>query len=511
MGNDGYHYAWKRWRSSDQIAFGLLAFLAVAYLAPVRSFLVPISPRRQCTYLEASKQDEIASTTTEALVSASSSTPVCRIVSRADSKLPTSSSTLPKTLIEEPHLMEKLDSYYNAQAYKRTKTLAYLEKTKKTEETFDEDEEEYDDDNDDGNYDREEIEKELVSVVRNSLEDAGFQLLSRRDLDLCDSLNVGYLLRLSISPALSELDPRIAKEFFPDRVDKLTLQDDELLFGGRCLVFWRGYSKEVTTGRLIIPKIDYLQTSVVRRSAAWVKRRLDTVEAKLSNKADRQTQKLQSKLQDLKENIIPEALLSKFHGEGDGEEYEGELEDEDSKGRMGSSSSFRDGVNLGRYGGPRLRFVATPDPDDALDPFMVCEVEEYDSTNGSMNIATFANDTTIVGTADVVEHDLYEKLNHQGYLCEYDERMAIPNGPQNSFGRIHLLERVSINNLVNIFTKNGRKSLLQTFFTKSKLVEPTYEEVRTVSCFAILREGAAHSICSFTAGCGCLEANDETG
>jgi hypothetical protein len=398
---------------------------------------------------------------------------------------------LPNALFQEPHLLEKLDAYYNAQAYKRTKTLLYLEKSKKSKDDFDKAEENYGAEADDHD-DRDDQEKELVSVLQNSLEDAGFQLLSRRDLDLCDSLNVGYLLRLSISPALSELDPGIAQEFYPELFysdgSKL-VEDDEILFGGRCLVFWRGYSKEVTTGRLILPKLDYLQTSVVRRSAGWVKKRLDAIEEHLSSKADRQSQKLQSKLQDLKTNVIPDAWLSKFDREDDDEEYEREiLKASSGNGSLSSLSSSRGGVNLGRYGGTRLRFVGTPDPDDALDPFMVCEVEEYDNdnTNGGMNIGTLLNDTIIVDNEDAVEHDLCDKLNHQGYFCEYDETMAKPNGRQEASPRIHLLERVSINNLVNIFTNHGRRSLLQTLFAKSKLVEPTYGEVSSIDyCIAL--------------------------
>jgi hypothetical protein len=232
-----------------------------------------------------------------------------------------------------------------------------------------------------------------------------------------------------------------------------------------------------------------LQTSVVRRSAGWVKKRLDAIEEHLSSKADRQSQKLQSKLQDLKTNVIPDAWLSKFDREDDDEEYEREiLKASSGNGSLSSLSSSRGGVNLGRYGGTRLRFVGTPDPDDALDPFMVCEVEEYDNdnTNGGMNIGTLLNDTIIVDNEDAVEHDLCDKLNHQGYFCEYDETMAKPNGRQEASPRIHLLERVSINNLVNIFTNHGRRSLLQTLFAKSKLVEPTYGEVSSIDyCIAL--------------------------
>jgi hypothetical protein len=45
---------------------------------------------------------------------------------------------------------------------------------------------------------------------------------------------------------------------------------EPLLFDGQVLVFRRGYSTEVTEGLLLLPKIDYIQTSVVQRSTATV-------------------------------------------------------------------------------------------------------------------------------------------------------------------------------------------------------------------------------------------------
>jgi hypothetical protein len=215
--------------------------------------------------------------------------PICRLVSRADSKLPTSPSILPSSLFQSPHILDKLDAYYHAQEHKRTQTLRYLERASKgkksSEETF-------------PPTDKKE-EAKLVSVVRSSLEDAGFELLSRRDIDLCDSLNVGYLLRLSIVPDVSELDPSTALEFYPERyhANGTVIDKDELLFDGRILVYWRGYSEEVTQGRLLLPKIDYLQASLVQRSAAWVKRILDKVESDLVANVVQENRKLRQQAQ----------------------------------------------------------------------------------------------------------------------------------------------------------------------------------------------------------------------
>ena len=80
-----------------------------------------------------------------------------------------------------------------------------------------------------------------------------------------------------------------------------------------------------------------------------------------------------------------------------------------------------------------------------------------------------------------LEKDLYENFNQQEYVCEYDKLMTMAN----SNGRIgkeytspvHLLKRVSINNLVNVFTQYGRRVLIRSLFAKSTLVEPTFEEV----------------------------------
>ena len=379
-----------------------------------------------------------------------SSTPICRIVSRADSKLPTSASILPESLFQEPHLLEKLDAYYNAQAYKRTKRLSYLQQQSNI------------------NSKKHKEDRRLVSFVKESLEDAGFQLLSRRDLDLCDSLNVGYLLRLSISPDVADLDPGIVNEFYPEQYynngTRIANDEDEVLFEGRCLVYWRGYSKEVTTGRLILPKFDYLQTSLVQRSTTWVKKRLDEIEMNLSANAEKQNQKLQSKLKDIKSSVLPDALSSSSSSTPS---FSSSLVDtteslhgDNSTSTSSSSSSSSSRVNLGRYGGKKLQFVSSADPDDALDPFMICEVD------------------VDIDDSETMEEEMYDKLNNnnQGYTCEYDEKMTKTN-QEKTAPRMHLLERVSINNLVNVFTKYGRRTLLRTLFAKSKLVEPTYEEV----------------------------------
>ena len=201
--------------------------------------------------------------------------PICRVVALSDSKLPTSALALPVELRQPLNDLRRFDDVYHAMAHDETRRLKYLDTSNRKGN----------DDEAPPVYEPQE-EKELVSVTRKSLEDAGFKLLSRRDLDLCEALNAGYLLRLSIEPDVSELDPCIAREFYPEQFDSegKLLNEDELLFDSRVLVFRRGYSQEVTRGRLLLPKIDYLQASLVQRSASWLKRRANDIEERVSIK-----------------------------------------------------------------------------------------------------------------------------------------------------------------------------------------------------------------------------------
>jgi hypothetical protein len=395
--------------------------------------------------------------------------PICRLVSRADSKLPTSPSILPSSLFQSPHILDKLDAYYHAQEHKRTQTLRYLERASKgkksSEETF-------------PPTDKKE-EAKLVSVVRSSLEDAGFELLSRRDIDLCDSLNVGYLLRLSIVPDVSELDPSTALEFYPERyhANGTVIDKDELLFDGRILVYWRGYSEEVTQGRLLLPKIDYLQASLVQRSAAWVKRILDKVESDLVANVVQENRKLRQQAQKMANAVadsVPVKKVAQLVREVFAEESDMEAAMLSNDEMFSSKGSFK----LGRYGGSKVRFVGSPNPTDALDPFTICEVNYKEpipcpnSHDMYLRKLGFNSENSTIAAA---EHDMYEELNHQAYTCEYDEKMS-----EDALLGMQLLQRVSISNIVDLFSKSGRTKLVEALFEKSELVEPTYEEVVVV-------------------------------
>ena len=67
-------------------------------------------------------------------------------------------------------------------------------------------------------------------------------------------------------------------------------------------------------------------------------------------------------------------------------------------------------------------------------------------------------------------------INHNIITCEYDVKMTSKTNAVEAT-RMEPLRRVSINNLIDLFTKAGRRKMVTAILEKSKLVEPTYEEV----------------------------------
>jgi hypothetical protein len=361
-------------------------------------------------------------------------------------------------------LFNKLDDYYSASAHRATKKLDYLYrekgeslKRKEMEETMTD------------LYADPSQQQKLVGVVRNSLEDAGFELLNRRDIDLCDSLNAGYLLRLSIIPDVRELDGTIAKEFYPERFhgNGTVIDKDELLFDGRVLVYWRGYSEEVTQGRLLLPKLDYLQASVVQRSAAWAKRRLDRVEKAVARTLLERARILRTtakKSMDRIADYVARDIGSSLRG----------VIMQESEMEVAILPPKEGGLfKLGRYGGSKVRFVGSPDPTDALQPFIICEVPEMPSFSSELETRNFTN-------VAIAERDMKDEINCNLYSCEYDEKTS-SSQIKGGRTRMELLERVSINNLVDFFSKSGRRKMIRAILEKSELVEPTYEEVMVIN------------------------------
>ena len=103
--------------------------------------------------------------------------------------------------------------------------------------------------------------------------------MTDRDLQLCEALNAGYLLRLSLAPDLKNLDKTMRKEFMGDDSPGASL------LSGKVVMFRRGYGTEITEDRrLIIPKLDYLQASLVQRNAAVVSDKLADIQVRIGGR-----------------------------------------------------------------------------------------------------------------------------------------------------------------------------------------------------------------------------------
>jgi len=407
---------------------------------------------------------------------------VCRLVALSDARIPCSKQILPPSLNEPPHILEKLDAIYHAISRIETRHLAYMDRNSivsfcKTEE------------------------KKLVNVLRNSLEDAGFELLSQRDLDLCDALNVGYLLRLSIDPDLTDLDPGILDEFYPERSYKNDTED--ALFGGRVLVYRRGYSSEVTTGRLLLPKIDYLQASLVSRSVAAAITQVGVFEKNILNGINTVMKVARSTLINVMGAVITpvSTLVVGWKNSTENENHEvigihsvtkgarmavikamvppvaslvnwQNSTEEESHDDFVSLRTENMYFKLARYGGRQVKLVGSLDLHNELTPFLICELK-----NKTLDDPTVLNASIHqIDEEQRVNHDIYEALNRGDFTCQYDSehRRSTQLLPTT------LLERVSISSIVDVLTKEGRAKFAKRFFSKSELVEPTFEEVVVV-------------------------------
>lgn len=378
--------------------------------------------------------------------------PICRVVTLGDGRLPVS---LPQQL-DRPTVVESLDRIYHALAHEETRRLRYMT------------------DEDRGAEDRMAV-RQVVEVTRASLEDAGFQLLGRRDLDLCEALNAGYLLRLSILPDLQDLDPHLAKEFYPELGN-----GTDLLFEGRVLVYWRGYSEEVSRGRLLLPKIDYLQASIVQRGAAAVKARLNVAERWVSFQVTRGTRQVKAWITSLTRRVLDQLPADKLRLLQSIQKRLLQAADQDGVAMtfMGNAQEtlFKPWFKLQRYGGSKIRFVGSPDPTDALTPFVICEETEYcPSLISARDVYLEGLNAELPGRN--VDRDMHECLRDGSVKCPYDQ--ALYPGKTKT-PPMQLLKRVSLSSLVNVFSSKGRRALFQTVFSPSELVEPTYEEVVVV-------------------------------
>ncbi|KAJ1629832.1 hypothetical protein T492DRAFT_872829 [Pavlovales sp. CCMP2436] len=117
-----------------------------------------------------------------------------------------------------------------------------------------------------------------LAEMHQMLTAAGFRPLSSRDIALSSALNVNYLWRLSLAAQMSGLDPTLAADLG---------EGSERLYGGRAVLWCRGYGSEASSGRLLLPKLDYLQAALVQRAAASLALAILRVRAGTSNAAQR--------------------------------------------------------------------------------------------------------------------------------------------------------------------------------------------------------------------------------
>ena len=408
--------------------------------------------------------------------------PICRVVATSDAKIPSlaaysSLSGSSKTLVQQLELL------YAAQSKKKLRDLTYLPSLLCS---------------DDETLDHQARDQKLILTLKQSLDNGGFRLMDQRDFDLCSALNAGYLLRLSLLPDLKDLDPTIGEQFYPE----LCLEGDKngnkksgktsngkLLLDGRVLMFRRGYSQEVTTGRLLLPKLDYLQASLVQRSSASLTRKLGILEQELEDFISGTTNNIYNRIKrswlhfllqiqsfvldncqssGLLNNVFVSDIVSKteffqIDFAATIKAYKGDTSVE-SRPYNRPQNEFRTRGNkifrLGRYGvGERYNtfniIAQALDLSDVLSPFSLCEV-------GSNNTSS-------------IEQDMYEGIDAGKLKCQYDEIYGKNMSDQPV--TVRLLERISIQNTVNFFSKTGRRDLIKNYFKESTLKEPAYEEV----------------------------------
>ena len=357
-----------------------------------------------------------------------------------DVRIPKSKSILPTSLNSCPEqLLGKIDSLFHASSHANNKNIVDHFRQSHFNPSGDENI---------TNGVNSVPHVKLLSAVRKGLEDSGFVLLKKIDLDLCEKLNAGYLLSLPISPDLKDLDPSLGKDFYPEMYPNNSIssvvneqnknQSQSLLFDGNVLIFRRGYSQEITRGFLVLSKLDYLQSSLVQRSIGQVERRVENFLIYWGN-----TIKQESK-------TTLKKTMSKAFDIKNGNKTNITSERDNKEIKYANKN-----LKLGRYGGI-VPSISTRDMKDALDPYLVNEVEyQVDGQN-----LTF----------DYNQSMLYSNLSNN-FNFQDDEMNFTPS---------QLLRRVSIANLVDFFSIGGRRRLAKSLFSESELVEPTYEEVSII-------------------------------
>jgi hypothetical protein len=396
----------------------------------------------------------------------STETILCRVVAASDGKIsrPLALKSMSDSSIS---LLNKVELLYEVESRKVLGGLSYMSSPRCDGEGAG-----------GGIISHEEEERKLVSVLNRSLTDGGYRLMDARDLDLCSALNAGYLLRLSLLPDIRDLEC-VGREFHPGLYDGKDEDDADcgrkdapLPFGGRVLVYWRGYTREITTGRLLLPKLDYLQASLVQRSSAELARRFGEFERKV----DEYVRVVATTLFDAAVGARRRSIRKCRDFVVDALENFGLSENEYTVGLVTGTIDNRTNGTM----------------DDTITTESLQRPERTSFSRPSHDargnrIFKFARYLTSTSTIIASGLDLNDALS-PFLLCESSDEMAgggnnrclydAPGSRRNS--AVRLLERISIQNTVDFFSKEGRRNLVRNYFRSSTLVEPAYEEVVVV-------------------------------
>lgn len=399
--------------------------------------------------------------------------PICRVVASSDNKLPP--TIVSKLSQSSSALLKKIDLLYTAQSKKELRDLAYLQPvSSKDTAPYNSMEEVVDNEraiSKSKAYDMDQ-EKKLISILKRSLDDGGFKLMDQRDLDLCSALNAGYLLRLSLLPDLKNLES-VGEEFYPPE-ETITNGDSDgmkqLILDGKVLIFRRGYTKEITKGRLLLPKLDYLQTSLVQRSTrsitmklGGVERRLEEITSDIVSQVNEYIQNLNRRLMKvcaefmydildsvgLSNNTFVAKIMLANNATSDALADNYTQGGSDSSSRNTTSSSATTTTARGN----RIFKLNRYDVGSSF--------EISDATISSFIMSQIGNKTTSV------ERDIYDAI----------DAGMIDSASIYKKSAVRLLERISIDNTVDFLSKKGRRTLLRNYFKSSTLLEPSYEEV----------------------------------
>ena len=386
--------------------------------------------------------------------------PICRVVASSDNKLPPTVAS--KLSPSSKQLLHKIELLYTAQSKKELRELSYLQPESMTFDSMEVDAESMAAKTHDDAQ-----ESKLISIVKRSLNDGGFKLMDKRDLDLCGALNTGYLLRLSLFPDLKNLDC-IGEEFYPESQTDGGEDSDpmkQLILDGKVLIFRRGYTKEITKGRLLLPKLDFLQTSLVQRSTGSVTRKLAAFErrleeiitnfvTKVNDYVQHVNQRLMQKGSDLVYDVLDSVGLSTNSFVAnmmpqnvtiDFTNYTSLNGSRSQSSNTTSKTTYVRGNKIFKLN--RYELGSSFDINDAtISPFLLCEM---------------GNETS------PVERDIYDAI----------DAGKIESASIYKSSAVRLLERISIENCVDYFSKKGRSNLVRNYFKSSTLLEPSYEEV----------------------------------